>query len=165
METGDKTPAPAGKTGTSTVSAIIKAPRQAVYQACINPDEIAKWRVPDNMKAEVHAFDAREGGKYRMSLKYLQTEHPAEGKTSGDTDTFAGRFVEIVPGEKIVEVIEFEAADAKFAGEMKITTSFRDVAGGTGITLFFEGIPPGVRPEDNETGTRQSLEKLAALLE
>ena len=27
------------------------------------------------------------------------------------------------------------------------------------------GLPPGIRPEDNETGTRQALAKLAALVE
>jgi hypothetical protein len=29
--------------------------------------------------------------------------------------------------------------------------------------MLFENIPPGIRPEDNELGTRQSLKKLAAL--
>jgi hypothetical protein len=41
----------------------------------------------------------------------------------------------------------------------------RDTEEGTEITLLFQDLPAGVRLEDNETGTRQSLQKLAALLE
>ena len=36
----------------TTVSRIIKAPRHAVYQACLDPGALAKWRVPDNMTAQ-----------------------------------------------------------------------------------------------------------------
>jgi len=48
---------------------------------------------------------------------------------------------------------------------MKMTTRLADADGGTEVTMLFENLPAGVRPEDNETGTRQSLQKLAALLE
>jgi uncharacterized protein YndB with AHSA1/START domain len=161
METGTSSTSK----GTTQVSVIIKAPREAVYAACINPDDLAKWRVPDNMTAKVHEFDAREGGRYRMSLTYKDPKNSLGGKTSNDTDTFQGRFVELVPDKKIVEVVEFEAEDPGFAGEMTITSSFADVAEGTRVTMLCEGIPPGIRPEDNELGTRQSLQKLATMLE
>jgi uncharacterized protein YndB with AHSA1/START domain len=149
----------------TTVSRIIKAPRHAVYRACLDPDVLAKWRVPDTMTARVHVFEAREGGTYRMSLTYKDPKQSLGGKTSDDTDTFQGRFVELVPEEKIVEAIAFESRDAGFAGEMKMTTRLTDAADGTEVTILCEGLPPGIRPEDNETGTRQSLQKLAGLLE
>jgi uncharacterized protein YndB with AHSA1/START domain len=79
------------------VSRIIKVPRRAVYKACLDPDAVASWRVPDNMTARVHVFDAREGGTYRMSLTYQDPAPSPVGKTSEDTDTFQGRFVELVP--------------------------------------------------------------------
>jgi uncharacterized protein YndB with AHSA1/START domain len=147
------------------VSRIIKAPRKAVYKACLDPGALAKWRVPDNMTAQVHAFEAREGGTYRMSLTYRDPRQSPGGKTSEDTDTFQGRFVELVPDEKIVEAIEFESRDSGFAGEMKMTTRLSDTKDGTEVTILCKGLPSGIRPEDNETGTRQSLHKLAALLE
>jgi uncharacterized protein YndB with AHSA1/START domain len=149
----------------TNVSRIINAPRHAIYQACLDPASLAKWRVPDNMTARVHAFEAREGGTYRMSLIYQDPQQSPGGKTSEDTDTFQGRFVELVPDEKIVEAIEFESHDPGFAGEMKMTTRLADADGGTEVTMLCENLPAGVRPEDNETGTRQSLQKLAALLE
>ena len=147
------------------VSAIIKASRKAVYQACLDPDALAAWRVPDNMKGQVHVFEAREGGTYRMSLTYQDPAHSLRGKTSGDTDTFQGRFVELVPDEKIVEMVVFESQDPRFAGDMKITTRLADTGEGTRVTILCENIPTGVRPQDNETGCRQSLRKLAALVE
>jgi len=154
-----------GNRASTRVSAIINASRKAVYTACLDPDALAAWRVPDSMKGEVHVFEAREGGKYRMSLTYQDPAHSRRGKTSGDTDTFQGRFVELVPDEKIVEVVTFEFQDPRFAGDMKITTRLTDTGEGTRVAILCEDIPAGVRPQDNETGCRQSLRKLAALLE
>ena len=39
------------------------------------------------------------------------------------------------------------------------------VPGGTNVTLLCEDLPPGLRPEDNETGSRLSLEQLARRFE
>ncbi len=128
-------------------------------------DAVAAWLSPDNMKGQMHAFDAREGGRFRMSLTYLDPEHSLGGKTTEDTDTFQGRFVELVPYEKIVEVVEFESEDPAFAGEMRMAVSLADADGGTEITILCEGIPIGIRPADNELGCKESLEKLATLLE
>lgn len=150
--------------GRSTqVSRIIKAPRHAAYRACLDPHAVVSWRVPDNMKGHMHVFDARVGGAFRMSLTYQDPAPSPGGKTSEDMDTFEGRFVELVPDEKIVEAIEFESRDPEFAGEMRITTTFADTADGTEITVLCQDIPAGIRLEDNETGSQQSLRKLAAL--
>jgi len=116
------------------------------------------------MTGHMHVFDAREGGTFRMSLTYKDPQQSPGGKTTEGTDTFQGRFTELVPNEKIVEVIEFESQDPRFAGEMKMTTSFTDTDEGTEITVLCDGIPAGVRPEDNEVGTKQALQKLATLI-
>lgn len=150
---------------TSTkVSRVIKASRKAIYRALTDPEALAKWRVPDDMTGKMHAFDLRPGGQYRMSLTYT-APRGAPGKTSADTDTFEGQFVQLVPDEKVIEAIVFEADDAKFGGVMTLTSSLTDVEGGTLITMEHENLPPGVRPEDNELGTAMSLRKLAALVE
>jgi uncharacterized protein YndB with AHSA1/START domain len=150
---------------TSTqVSKVINAPREAIYRTCLDSVAVAAWRSPENMKAHVHAFDAREGGRFRMSLTYLDPARSPGGKTSEDTDTFAGRFAELVPCERIVEVIEFESKDPRFDGEMTIITRFADTADGTEVTILCQDIPPGIRPEDNEIGCESSLRNLARLL-
>jgi uncharacterized protein YndB with AHSA1/START domain len=147
------------------VSRTIHAPRNVIYQAFLNPDALASWRAPENMKACVHSFEAREGGAYRMSLTYTNPENSPGGKTSEDTDTFQGKFIELVPDEKIVELIKFESRDPRFAGEMTMTTSFTDAGKGTEVTVLCENLPTGIRPEDNELGCRSSLQNLARLVE
>ena len=156
---------PSTKPKSTRVSKVIMAPRQAVYQACLDPDAVAAWRAPAGMKGQMHVFDAREGGAYRMSLTYQKPELSPGGKTTADTDTFHGRFVQMIPCEKIVEAVQFESDDPRFSGEMTITTSFADTDEGTEITLLCENIPAGIRPEDNEMGSRSSLENLAVFLE
>jgi uncharacterized protein YndB with AHSA1/START domain len=146
------------------VSRIIKAPRSVVYRACLDPAAVARWRVPADMKSHVHTFDAREGGWFRISLTYRDPARSPNGKTSDDTDTFHGRFIELVPFEKIVELIEFEASDGRFSGAMTMITSLADADGGTEITIICRDIPVGIRPEDNVAGCRSALRNLAALL-
>ena len=51
----------------------IEAPRSLVYQTLLDPVAIAVWKVPDGMTCRVHAFDAREGGAFRVSLTYQDT--------------------------------------------------------------------------------------------
>jgi uncharacterized protein YndB with AHSA1/START domain len=100
-----------------------------------------------------------------MSLTYQDPAQSPGGKTTEDTDTFQGRFAELVPDETIVWVVEFESPDPAFAGAMRVTFSLADAEGGTEVVVSCEDIPGGVRLEDNEMGCRSSLENLAALLE
>jgi len=156
---------PSAKGASTRVSRTIKAPRKAVYQAFLDRDAVASWLPPETMTGQVHAFDPREGGKFGMSLTYQDPKHSPGGKTTEDTDTFQGRFVELVPYEKIVWGVEFESQDPGFAGEMRITWSLADADEGTEVTVLCENLPKDLRPEDNEMGSQSSLQKLAALLE
>lgn len=141
----------------------VNAPREAVYRAFLDARSVATWMVPDGMTSEVHAFDPREGGSFRISLTY--DAPTGTGKTSARTDTYHGRFVELVPDERVVEVVEFETEDPAMQGEMTITISLAERDGGTEILAVHDRLPPGLSPADNETGWRMSLAKLAALVE
>lgn len=156
---------PSSTRASTQVTQLINARRQAVYHAFLDRDAVAAWQHPDSMRCEVHAFDSREGGTFRISLVYQDVEHSPGGKTSGDTDTYHGRFVRLIPFTSIIEVVEFESEQPEFAGEMRISVQLADVAGGTEVTYRCENIPSGVRPEDNEVGCRMALQRLAALLE
>ena len=153
-------------TGRSTqASQLINVPREAVYRAFIEPQAVALWLAPDNMKGRVDILEPHEGGRFRMSLTYLDQKDRPRGKTSEDTDTSEGAFIKLVPNEKIVQVFEFESDQPDMAGKMKITWTLADADGGTEVTVFFEDIPKGIRLEDNELGSKQSLRKLAAFVE
>ncbi len=145
------------------ISRHINAPRAIVYRALLNARAIAKWKVPDGMTCHVHEFEAREGGSIRISLTY--DEPTGTGKTTSHTDTYHGRFVKLVPNEKVVEVDEFETTDPAMRGEMTITITLADADGGTDLLGVHEGLPSGVSTADNETGWQMALAKLAALVE
>jgi uncharacterized protein YndB with AHSA1/START domain len=141
----------------------VNAPRARIYRALLDARDVATWMVPDGMSSQVHAFDPREGGAFRISLTY---EDPgAAGKTSAHTDTYHGRFVTLVPDEKVVEVMEFETTDPAMRGEMTVTFALAEAGGKTEIVAVHDHLPAGVSNEDNELGWRLSLDKLAKLVE
>ena len=145
------------------ISCRVNAPRALVYRALLDAAAVATWMVPTGMTSHVHAFDAREGGSFRISLTY---DTPTDtGKTTAHTDTHHGHFVKLVPNEQVVEVVEFETTDPGLRGEMTITITLTDADGGTEVLAVHDGLPRGLSPIDNEVGWRSSLAKLAALVE
>lgn len=115
------------------------------------------------MSAVVHEFHARVGGSFRISLTY---EAPTGiGKSSPDTDTYHGQFVELVADRQVVEALEFETADPELRGQMMVTTTLVEVVGGTDVLVVHDGIPDGVPSGDHATGTRMALDNLAKLVE
>lgn len=145
------------------VSCHIHAPRAAVYRALLDARAVENWMVPTGMTSQVHEFDAREGGRFRISLTY--DEPSAAGKSSAHTDTYHGRFVKLVPDQLVVEVMEFETEAQDMRGEMTVTFTLTDADGGTELVAEHDNVPPGISPDDNELGWRMSLEKLKRLVE
>lgn len=158
-------PTGSGKKRTDTASRVIAASPQALYRAFVDPAAIASWRPPQGMKAEIHTFDPREGGDYRMSFLYTEPDPEVQGKISDHADTFEGRFVGLLPGERIVEEIDFVSDDPAFRGTMTITTTFRPVSGGTEVTVVCEDVPEGIGESDHKAGIASSLANLAAFVE
>ncbi|HZZ35214.1 MAG TPA: SRPBCC domain-containing protein, partial [Caulobacteraceae bacterium] len=110
-------------------------------------------------------FDARSGGGYEMSLFYPPDETAFRGKTAEREDRVKVRFVELSPPRRIVEAVSFVSADPALAGEMIMTIEIHPAPGGTEVTLSFENLPPGLKPEDNDEGARLSLDQLARRFE
>src|SRR5919106_290221 len=126
------------------ISRRVNAPRASIYRALLDARAVATWMVSTGMTSHVHAFEAREGGTFRVSLTY--DAPTGTGKTTAHTDTYHGRFAKLVPNEQVVEVIEFETDDPALRGEMTITTMLADAAGpdgpgsGTEIHAVHEGL-------------------------
>ena len=153
---------PSGLASTE-LTRLIRADPARVYAAFLDPEDVRQWMVPDGMTSEVHTFEPREGGRFRISLTY---DAPTEaGKSSAQTDTYGGFFAELVPARRVVQRLEFETADPAMQGEMTITIDLRPSRGGTELTAAHTDLPPGLRPEDNELGWSISLAKLALLCE
>jgi uncharacterized protein YndB with AHSA1/START domain len=141
----------------------IAAPASAVYRALLDADAVRQWMVPDGMTSEIHAFDGREGGSFRISLTY--DSPTSAGKTSAQTDTFSGRFTRLVPSREVVQEVAFETTDPAVQGVMRISYLLREDDGATVVTGLHEDLPPGLSQEDNDLGWRISMTKLAALVE
>lgn len=141
----------------------VNAPRANVYRALLDARAVASWMVPNGMKSQVHVFDAREGGLFRVSLTY--DKPTGTGKTTAHTDTYHGYFTKLVPNEQVVEVMEFETADAALRSEMTITFTLMDAGDGTEVFAMHDNLPLGLSPADNELGWRMALDKLAAFVE
>ena len=134
-----------------------------MYHTLLDADAVQDWMVPEGMTSQVHSFDAREGGTFRISLTYDMPT--TAGKTSAQTDSFHGRFAKLVHDTEVVQVVEFEADDPTMQGEMTITYRLSDADGGTELTGLHENLPSGVSPADNELGWSMSIDKLAKLVE
>ncbi len=149
---------------TTRVHQHVRAPRAVVYRLLLDPSALARWKVPDGMTASVHTFQAAEGGEIRVSLTY--DDNQAGGKSAAHTDTYSGRFIQLVQDERVIEVHSFETDDPALRGQMTSSIILSDAPnGGTDVTGIHEGVPPGISLADNETGWRMALRKLAALAE
>jgi uncharacterized protein YndB with AHSA1/START domain len=144
---------------------IIKARPEELYAAFMDPAALIAWLPPAEMTGQIHAFDARVGGGYRMSLFYPPTERSFRGKTSDREDRVNVRFVEFVPARRIVQTVNFDTTNPAFFGEMTMVITFEQASGGTEVTIACTNLPSGLRAEDNEAGSRLSLEQLSRRFE
>ena len=146
-----------------TATVLVRARRSSVYAALLDARAVETWRVPDDMVASVREWEPVEGGRFRVSLTYRAEDRT--GKSEGATDTYAGTFARLVPDEQVVERIAFETDDPDLTSTMTLTWTLREVHDGTEGELRHEGLPDAVSAQDNETGTRMALTKLAAYVE
>jgi uncharacterized protein YndB with AHSA1/START domain len=153
-------------TRTDTGSRIVAATPQALYDAFVDPKAVAQWRPPTGMRAEIYSFEPHVGGGYRMAFVYASDDPEVRGKTTEKADVFTGTFVELVPGERVVERATFESDDPAFAGIMSVTTTFGSAAEGTAeVTMACSDVPEGIGAADHAAGIASSLANLAAYAE
>jgi uncharacterized protein YndB with AHSA1/START domain len=89
----------------------------------------------------------------------------ALGKTTADSDIVEARFVDIVPGERVIQAVDFVSDDPAYAGTMTMTWQVTAVDAGTRVDIVAEDVPDGISAEDHATGLASSLANLAAHVE
>ncbi len=149
---------------TDTSSRVVSAPPHRVYAALVDAEALAAWLPPDGMSGRFERFDARPGGAYRMVLTYDDAAG-APGKATADSDVVDGRFVELVPGRRVVQTGDFESDDPAFAGTMTTTWTLDATGEGTLVTIRADDVPDGISAEDHAAGLASSLANLAAYVE
>lgn len=145
-------------------SRVVTASPEQVWAALVDPRALLAWLPPGEMTGRFERFDARPGGSYRMVLTYPDASG-APGKASADSDIVEARFADIVPGERIVQAVDFVSDDPANAGTMTMTWQVTAVDAGTRVDIIAEDVPDGISAEDHAAGLASSLKKLAAYLE
>ncbi len=140
--------------GTVRLHRVLRAPPERVYRAFLDAEAMAKWLPPNGFTGKVHHLDPRVGGTFRMSFTNFAT---------GQSHTFGGEYLEIVPNERICYTDRFD--DPNLPGVIKATVSLKAVACGTELSLVQEGIPEVIPVELCYLGWQDSLALLARLVE
>ena len=145
---------------TDRASRVVAAPPEEVYAALLDPDALVAWLPPEGMTGRFERFDARPGGSYRLVLAYNDAQS-GRGKASANSDVVESRFVDLVPGVRVVHQVDFESDDRSFAGTMTMTWELSAVDGGTLVQITADDVPDGISAEDHEVGMTSSLANLA----
>jgi uncharacterized protein YndB with AHSA1/START domain len=141
-------------TATVRLHRVLRAKPERVYKAFLDADAMAKWLPPYGFTCKVHQLDAKVGGTYRMSFTNFG---------SGNGHSFGGKYLELVPGERIRYTDKFD--DPNLPGEMVTTVTLKAVSCGTELNVVQEGIPAVIPAEMCYLGWQESLAQLATLVE
>ena len=141
------------KTGTVKLHRVIAAPPERVYRAFLDPDAMAKWLPPHGFTGRVLEMNAKVGGIYRMQFTNL---------SNGQVHAFGGKYLELVPNERIVNTDVFD--DPNLKGEMRTTVTFKAVSVGTEMHVEQSGIPAAIPVEGCYLGWQDSLQLLTLLV-
>jgi len=133
---------------------VLRAPPERVYRAFLDPDAMSKWLPPHGFTGKVHQLDAKVGGRYKMSFTNF---------TTGQSHSFGGEYLELVPNELIRHTDEFE--DPNLPGVIQVTVRVKEVSCGTELEIVQEGVPDIIPVEACNLGWQESLALLAQLVE
>ena len=133
---------------------VLRSTPQRVYKAFLDPEAKVKWLPPNGFTGKVHHLDARVGGTYKMSFTNF---------TTGKSHAFGGKYIELVPNERIRYTDTFD--DPNLPGEMQVTVTLKKVSVGTELNIVQEGIPDVIPAEACYLGWQESLALLAKLVE
>lgn len=141
-------------TNTVKLHRVLKSTPDRVYRAFLDPDAMSKWLPPHGFVGKVHSIEPRVGGTYKMSFKNF---------TTGESHSFGGKYLELVPNERIRHTDRFD--DTNLPGEMVTTITIKQVSVGVELNVVQEGIPEAIPAEACYLGWQESLTLLTQLVE
>ncbi len=141
-------------THTISLHRVLRSTPEKIYKAFLDADAMCKWLPPYGFTGRMHQFEGRVGGTFRMSFTNFGT---------GQTHSFGGKYLELVPGEKVRYTDKFD--DPNLPGEMGVTVTLRKVLCGTEVKVEQSGVPAVIPAEMCYLGWQESLAQLAHVVE
>ena len=141
-------------TNTVKLHRVLRATPERVYRAFLDANAMAKWLPPHGFTGKVHQMAAKVGGNWRMSFFNF---------TTGSEISFGGKYLELVPNERISYTSAFD--DKNLPGEMTTTITLKAVSAGVELHAVQEGIPAVIPADQCYVGWQQSLVLLGQLVE
>lgn len=141
-------------TNTIRLHRVLKTSPEKLYRAFLDADALAKWLPPHGFTCKVHHFEGKVGGTFKMSFTNF---------TTGNGHSFGGKYLELVPGEKLRYTDKFD--DPNLPGEIVVTVNLKKVSCGTELHIEQAGVPAVIPAEACYLGWQESLNQLAAVVE
>jgi uncharacterized protein YndB with AHSA1/START domain/predicted enzyme related to lactoylglutathione lyase len=134
----------------------LQAPRERVFAAWTQPETLRRWFAPGEMRIADLAFDAREGGAYRIAMVTPE----------GEPFVVRGAIRELRAPERLSMSWQWEDDDGALEGnETLLTLDFYDRDGDTELVLTHENLTDAQSRERHEGGWNAILDKLPGLLD
>lgn len=133
---------------------VLRAPAERIYKAFLDPDALCRWLPPYGYLGKIDRIAPQAGGSFHMTFTNFQTGH---------SHSFVSRFLELIPGQRILLADKFD--DPGPAGDMTKTITLRTVRCGTEIEILHEGLPAAIPAEMCYLGWQESLLQLQRLVE
>lgn len=137
-----------------TLIRFIRAPRERVFDAFVQAPLVSRWMCPRGMSVPEAQFDARAGGRFRVTMQ----------ARNGARFVAGGSYREFVRPEKLVYGWRWEARGMPGA-ETSIAVAFIERAAGTEIRMTQSGFPDAAARDTHEEGWGSSLNQLCDLLD
>lgn len=134
-----------------SITRVIRAPREAVFEAWTTPGLLMKWWGPPGVECPEAEVDLREGGEYRIANRHAD----------GSVIWISGVFERVRPPEELVYSwnLGMPGADGS-----RVTVEFRLHDEGTELVLLHERLATEAR-EMHLQGWTGCLDGLQALFE
>ena len=136
-----------------TITRILDAPRELVFEMWTNPDHLARWWGPAGFTASSCTVDPREGGRWRTCITDGTLEHWASGV-----------FQRIERPERLVMSFSWEEPEGTREHDTLVTVTLADRDGKTEMTFHQEFFRDVEERDSHVTGWDECFADLAAHL-
>jgi uncharacterized protein YndB with AHSA1/START domain len=131
----------------------LAAPRERVFRAWTEPEQIKQWFGPGTCRVIEAHVDLRVDGEFRFRL-----DESEQGEFR-----LRGTFREVTPSARLVYTWQWED-DADYVDrETLVTVEFVDLGASTEVRLTHENLPSAQSLKNHEHGWSGSLDKLEKL--